>query len=739
MRVLSPVGGYQARVTPLWDRYVGGSGLTLSLAALVVISVAWPIQNARWVSNMPPTILIALAAVALAWALERSNQSNRSAHLTAFAVGSVVVLGSAISMTPGANGADRVLNLIREVDFWFAAWGTDEIRAGRVEFASFMLSVNWLLGYLAAWQALRNRQAWSAVLVGGIILSLALSNIGDSGGRWLAMFMGSSVLLLIHMATAQRMVRWREKTLTFDPSTVLSQSGFILVAGLLVVLAVAAFPTPNRAPLGAVADRVEEALADAEAEFSRLFNGLPSRRTYRTITYRDQVFFRGNPELTDELLFTVTGAGDSYWRAKTYTTYTGLGWETVGAEFEEFTEPAGQSYLARTEETRAYDVEMATDTFFTGGLPVSVGQPADALLWDGVAEDPLQLRFSEGRDFFAVRTGLNYQSVGSESTATARQLRGAGTDYPAWVTDTYLQLPDTLPRRVLSLAGGITSQHENNYDRVEALREFVLSYPYNLDIEAPPFEADGVDYFLFELQEGYCDYYASSLAVMLRATGIPARYVLGYAPGIPTSSGQLQVLDLHYHSWVEAYFPEFGWIVFEATPPNAIEFGGGSNPAAEAPLDADEAEELEGPFLEDEEEEVDLGSFGNESTSPISLRSAVQTLLGIVALTLGLVFYRFWWRLGRFDRADELYAKMQRLAGLLGIPRRAGQTPREYASALAGEVPDGAVDIRLVAVVYAGRRYGARPISMTSLREAENAWSRLRWVLLKKMFRFGPA
>jgi len=739
MRVFAPTSAYYGKVTTLWDRYVSGAGLTLTLVAFVVMSVAWPIQSARWVGNMPPAVLIAVVAIVLAWALERSDQSNIKAHLIALAAGAVIVVASAISMTPGANGADRVWNLASEINFWLDALGTDEVRAGRVEFASFMLSVNWLLGYIAGWHALRNRQAWAAVLLGGVILSLTLSNIGDSSARSLAMFMGASVLLFIHMATAQRMLRWREKSLSFDPTTVLSQSSFILAAGLVVVLSVVAFPTPSSAPLGAVADRVEDALDEAEAEFGRLFNGLPSRRAYRTITYQNEVFFRGNPNLTDEHLFTVTGGGASYWRAKAYTTYTSTGWEATEAEFEEFVQPAVSTDLERVEVTRSYEVGFATDTFFTGGLPVGVNEPAEALVWNGVTEDPLQLRFSEGREFFSVRTGLNYTSAGHESLASPRQLRKAGTDYPEWVTDTYLQLPRTLPRRVSTLANNIASQETNNYDKTEALRQFVLSFPYNLDIQAPGENRDGVDYFLFEIEQGYCDYYASSLTVMLRAAGIPARYVLGYAPGNPMGTRQFEVLDLHYHSWVEAYFPEYGWSVFEATPPNAIEFGGSGGPVEQGPDDLVEEELGGGLSIEDEEEEADFANFGSADSSAFNLKSTIVIMVVGLALLLTFVFYRLWWRLGRLNRADELFAKTQRLAGLLGIPRRSGQTPREYAQALAHEIPDGADDIRVVAAVYAGCRYGGRPISMTALREAEYAWTRLRWVLLRRMFRVGSA
>ncbi|NIN97916.1 MAG: transglutaminase, partial [Anaerolineae bacterium] len=89
-------------------------------------------------------------------------------------------------------------------------------------------------------------------------------------------------------------------------------------------------------------------------------------------------------------------------------------------------------------------------------------------------------------------------------------LRSAGTDYPTWVTARYLQLPSTLPNRVRALAEDITKDYDNPYDKVTALEGYLRTIPYNELINAPPPGQDGVDYFLFDNRQGYCDYYASA-------------------------------------------------------------------------------------------------------------------------------------------------------------------------------------------------------------------------------------
>ena len=99
------------------------------------------------------------------------------------------------------------------------------------------------------------------------------------------------------------------------------------------------------------------------------------------------------------------------------------------------------------------------------------------------------------------------------------------------MTERYLQLPDTVPFRVRDLAAKITAAYDNPYDKAEAIEAVLRTYEYNQGIAAPPPGADAVDYFLYDVKQGYCDYYASAMVVMLRSVGIPARFAVGYTPG----------------------------------------------------------------------------------------------------------------------------------------------------------------------------------------------------------------
>ena len=726
-----------ARTYSAWEQYVGGDGLTVTLAALLALAVSWPIQQARWVADMPPATLVALLGLALAVVLARRGWTAWRAHLLAAVAGAVVVAFSALAMTPTSGVLGRVLSLGRELDHWFGGVFTDELRGGVVEFGIFILALLWALGFGAGWQALRRRQGWSSVLVGGLVLSLVLGNMSGGTARWLVLFMGASVLLLIHMSTARRLVSWRERQLSFEATVVLSQSAAVLLFGLGVVLAVSVVPTTSATPLRGLAEAARETVETVEGEFTRLFNGLPSRLSYKTIVFEDETHFSGNPNLTDELLFTVSGGPGTYWRARTYTSYTGTGWDTVEeAEWVDMLDTETPADAKRVTYQHFFRVRAATDTLFSGGLPVRFDRTAEALVAPDAFEDVLQVRYDEGREFFPTRTNLRYLSDGSESAALPDDLREAPTEYPEAVAETYLQLPATLPIRVYDLAQSLAGEEENAYDQAIAIRDYVKStFRYNLDIAAPPEGQDGVDYFLFDLRQGYCDYYASSMAVLLRTLGIPSRYVLGYASGRRQGGGgAFEVLDLNYHSWVEAYFPGYGWYLFEPTPDNAVEFGGGDTVV---PLSVLAAPELLAGLIADDEEDLDdfIGEFRPSGGPVLNGAVLLYSFLGVVGLVALVVWYRGWWSLRRLGIADEMYAKMLRLATLLGFPQRVHQTPYEYAAALGRQVPGHERDVDHVARAYVRRRYRGRGVPLSDLREAEWAWKRLRWALLWRLFR----
>ena len=138
-------------------------------------------------------------------------------------------------------------------------------------------------------------------------------------------------------------------------------------------------------------------------------------------------------------------------------------------------------------------------------------------------------------------------------------------DYPPRVAVLYLQLPRLDPR-IAPLARQITASAKSNYDRAREIEEYLHSN-FGYTLELPGREADPLAHFLFERKKGHCEYFASSMVIMLRTLGIPARVVNGFRGGEyndVTSSYIVREKDAH--SWAEAYFPEYGWVTFDPTP-----------------------------------------------------------------------------------------------------------------------------------------------------------------------------
>lgn len=134
------------------------------------------------------------------------------------------------------------------------------------------------------------------------------------------------------------------------------------------------------------------------------------------------------------------------------------------------------------------------------------------------------------------------------------------------VLDTYKQLPDNISPRVRKLAQDLTAPYNNDYDKAKAIEQYLRkNYKYTLAPSEVPEGAEFVDYFLFEGKEGYCTYFATSMAVLLRAADIPCRYVEGFLAKYGNSYIR-NVAGTDAHAWVEVNFGSYGWITFEATP-----------------------------------------------------------------------------------------------------------------------------------------------------------------------------
>ncbi len=269
-----------------------------------------------------------------------------------------------------------------------------------------------------------------------------------------------------------------------------------------------------------------------------------------------------------------------YWRSQTFEDYTGQGWAAETASLADYR--ANQPFIDQTLSEnylilrqRVQRVGISSDTVFVSGELLSVDQPTQAI-------------WRDAGDLIGAQTEASVYSAESRlPNISVSQLRSAGTNYPITISNRYLQLPAALPQRVINLTFDLTATQPTPYDQVVAIQSYLHTFPYSLDVPAPPLNRDAVDFFLFDLKKGYCDYYASAMTVMSRAAGIPARLVTGFTRGkYDDGRGQFTVTAANAHSWVEIYFPSYGWVEFEPTAGLAAITGpdGGGKPQVNVPI-----------------------------------------------------------------------------------------------------------------------------------------------------------
>jgi transglutaminase-like putative cysteine protease len=386
---------------------------------------------------------------------------------------------------------------------------------------------------------------------------------------------------------------------------------------------------------------------------------------------------------------------------------------------------------------------------FAASLPAgaSLAIDADITLLPPAAEDAA----TQGRQLVDIsrmisqeplQEGTAYTTLSQITTADKESLRKAGNEYPAYIRERYLQVPDTLPERVRQLADEITASYNDAYDKATALEAHLRKIQYNDQIAPPPSGADGVDYFLFDIQAGYCDYYASAMAVMARSVDIPARLVSGYAQGEWAEEIQAyRVRELDAHTWVEVYFPRYGWIEFEPTA---------SQRAIERPERHEESQAEQNPTSPSDqptrtppEDDPLLRAEQNPApptTSPIQrispwIGAVLAGVILVVAVIAGSQARRR--VLSRDPRLSAwLYDRLLRWAERVGIGLSPMRTPYEEASIIATVIPEGQPHILDITSAYVRDRYSTHALPSTEQARSLQSWEQLRSTFWKRWLRW---
>jgi len=283
--------------------------------------------------------------------------------------------------------------------------------------------------------------------------------------------------------------------------------------------------------------------------------------------------YRGG--LSDAIVMYVRSPSRSYWRSHSYDEYSGVSWSQsdksllemepeVGVYYK-LDKPLGSPLYAQPAGEGQRIVQSFTIVRQQPNLVFAAYRPSEIY----ITASQLSLDSGDGiRLPEALKPGFTYSVASLRPNFDPELLRQASTEYPAYITHRYLQLPNNISQRTKNLAGRLTADHTNPYDKVTALADYLRTeYPYNNFPPPHPPGAEVVDTFLFEDQQGICEQYVTALVVMARSLGIPARLTTGYGAGTHnpiTNYYEVRLNDAH--SWAEVYFPGYGWVPFDPTP-----------------------------------------------------------------------------------------------------------------------------------------------------------------------------
>lgn len=259
-----------------------------------------------------------------------------------------------------------------------------------------------------------------------------------------------------------------------------------------------------------------------------------------------------------------------YLRSEVYNFYTGRGWNRIA----DFTYTYQPDHTGRVEFRMRYTPPKSMQAtahvrilsgwhnrIYTPGIPLELEAPIRSVNYvprHGV----LKLEYP-------LSTEYEYTIVAYAPLPIRDLLQGRHARFPheSLFDDVRRQYAPNISYAVEKLVRRLAQGVSSDYDKVLAFQKYIAdNCKYNVNVEAYPSDVDVVEHFLFEAKEGYCVEFATALAVMCLADGMPARVVSGFLlKEREPETGEYLVREENRHLWTEVYFEGIGWVPFEAT------------------------------------------------------------------------------------------------------------------------------------------------------------------------------
>ncbi len=785
------------------------SSLLITWALMIITALA--LSTAHWTPDMDSLAVVSFFAVGLGFLLARSHYSElMSLVLSSVYSIAVVLVVTAVVRVDNGSLWDRTDILMTQLKVWLKeALAGGQPANDDDAFIVFLSVLFWFMGHNAAWHVFRVDRVWRVIIPTGLVLiTNQFYYQGDESlDIYLAIFVILSLLLLIRSHIDSREYDWFVHRISF-PNYV--RRTFFRAGGVLALVFVFAAWLAPTGQDNKNLDRVRDLLSgDSFMQLADLWNRLFSSLEGEGIATADyyggdELQLSGAIQLGDQpVMYVKAPFGPRYyWRSTVYDSYDFGSWRwrhvrTVRA----FTDDPGLKLNigpalpnARRDVQQEYTMLIrASQLVYTAPQPIELGLPVEAELdcvddlGRGCVNDNRQSDVAIIRARKTLRIGDTYSVISSISTATAAMLRAADPTYPEWVRRLYLQGANNVAPSVRELAVQIVTQANavTPYDKAKAIEHWLrANIQYNETIPAPPRGRDPIEWFLFEEREGYCNYYATAMVLMLRSLNVPARMAAGFAQGTWDSErGAFLVRERDAHTWVEVYFSGYGWVEFEPTAdeapldrqddeiPQAIlptvtpvptptplptATPTAAPPTEESGANATPTGQSQAPFVPStvtptptpaptatpppppDITRVDSGG-GTDVLRVVLLTLGILVLvvLAVVLIVLFAIWYVEYRGLGGLNTIQRAYARMVIYGQWLGLRFAESATPDERRRHLVNEIPEGEQPINAITRTYIEDRYGepANPeLNETNTSLAEEAWHVARQTFIRHKF-----
>jgi transglutaminase-like putative cysteine protease len=726
------------------------------------MTFAWSLDDARWVLGRETYLdflpLAAAGGVLAGFFGPKVGWSRWQTYLVGSAMAALVVpiWVASVAAPEGATIGDLYRATADSVRLAY----TDLIvrgQASTIQYLHYLLTLGlivWGTSMFASYAVFGHRRPLNAVTVVGLLLLGNMSLTYNDQLAFLVVFSLAALFLLIRGHVLEEQTEWMRRRIG-DPASIGSVylrggTAFIAVAvaGALILTQTAASK-----PLAGAWEGASDALLVVSRAVQRFLPAGGANRSFG-VSFGPNATVQQVWTTDSSLAVTIQrpppDREDYYWRAVTYDRIELTGWSMsntseIGREASAaLLEGLADNVPAEGRRELAVTItpeDFSGSTVLSPQTPISISAPTRVtVLGSGYLATVDRVG---GERSYGLRALVPISGDGP-GELNQEALRAAGTEYPEEVRSIYLGVAEgSIGPDAQALQDKIVAEARSQtpYDLAAQIVEELHNnsiYHYQTDVRDVDCAGLSTVECFARFKRGFCQYYAATMAVLLRDLGIPTRIAQGFLPGSrDPNTGVERVLNSNAHAWVEVYFPGYGWVTFDPTggdvsaiaplPSGRPVASDGARPSGSAFIPTRPPEE--DPFA-DEPGGAVAGGANRGSLGPMI---AVAVLL---LLVVGGIAFAVWQRGPRgATTADRAYGTVARLASRFGFGPRPTETVYEFAGALGEVLPMSRPELQTVARAKVETAYGRQVLGDDRLAALKLAHRKLRLALLRLAFR----